>query len=287
MVREATVFDLGQSTYNVTEGGTATITVLRSGNRAGADTVHYEATGGTAPLADYQAASGTLTFAPNAASATFTVKTNAEHARGRQSQRQPRPLRARPAWAPCWDHGHGVLNIVDEDKAGTVKLSQAGVPDPRGRQERGDRDPALWRSGVRRGRAVRDDGRHRGGRRGLHRHQRQRDVRRGRAQQDRAGPDPETAIVDGSRSFTFAITGATPPSTVIGTPASAPGHHRRQRRGRLGAVQAPHLRGRRGRHGADHGHPDRRRGRRRAGDLRHVRWQRDCSRRLHRRRRAS
>jgi hypothetical protein len=118
------VFDLGQRTYNVTEGGTATITVLRSGNRTGANTVHFDASGGTAPLADYQAASGVLTFAPNAASATFTVKTIANPLV--DGNRSVNLVLSAPTGggALLGTTATGVLNIVDEDKAGTVKLSQ-------------------------------------------------------------------------------------------------------------------------------------------------------------------
>src|SRR5439155_6730813 len=54
--------------------GTATIAVTRTGGTAGAVTVNYATGNGTALAGtDYQAASGTLTFAAGVASRTFTV----------------------------------------------------------------------------------------------------------------------------------------------------------------------------------------------------------------------
>ena len=222
LVREVTLSDLGQSIYTVTKGGTATITVLRTGNRAGTHTVHYEATGGTALLADYQAASGTLTFAPNAASATFVVKTNpntlVDGNRSVNPSSPPRPARARPARG----HRDGRAEHRRRGQAGHRQAQPGRIPDPRGRQERRDRDPADPRE--RRPARSCSSRRRTAPRWPAWTHTATNSsVTFGAGEPSKTVLVPilETAIVDGSRSFTFAITGATPPGTVIGTPASA------------------------------------------------------------------
>jgi Zn-dependent metalloprotease len=69
------VLALSAATYTVAETtATVTITVKRSGNRAGAATVHYDTSSGTASEPDDSpGAHGVLNFAVNAASATFKV----------------------------------------------------------------------------------------------------------------------------------------------------------------------------------------------------------------------
>ncbi len=69
-------FSFSAATYGVGEGGgSATITVRRTGGSEGAVSVHYATGGGTAsPGADFTAAAGTLNWpAGNAANKTFTV----------------------------------------------------------------------------------------------------------------------------------------------------------------------------------------------------------------------
>lgn len=61
---------------SVTEGGSLTFTVTRSGNTASAVTVNYATASGTATSAsDFTAGSGTVSFAANQTSATITVAT--------------------------------------------------------------------------------------------------------------------------------------------------------------------------------------------------------------------
>src|SRR5438067_2257702 len=68
--------DLGQSVYTVTEGGTVTVSVLRTGNQQRTVTVDWAASGGNA--GDLQGATaGTLIFPANVASLTFTLTARA------------------------------------------------------------------------------------------------------------------------------------------------------------------------------------------------------------------
>jgi hypothetical protein len=64
------------ATHSVSEGGTATITVQRTGSALGTVSVAYAVTGGTATApADYTAPAGRLTFGPGVMTRTFTVPT--------------------------------------------------------------------------------------------------------------------------------------------------------------------------------------------------------------------
>lgn len=71
------VLQFSAATYSATEGGSATITVARSGAVGGSTTVEYEtAAGGSASMGqDYTGTTGTLTFGPGETTKTFIVTT--------------------------------------------------------------------------------------------------------------------------------------------------------------------------------------------------------------------
>ncbi len=221
LVREVALLDIAQSAYSVTEGGTATVTVLRSGNRTRPSTVTYLASGGTAPGADYQPAAGTLSFAPNAGSAIFTVKTNPNTLVDGNRSVNLVLTAAGGTGALLGTTTAATLNIVDEDKGGTVKLGAATYTVAEAGKTVGI---TLQRSlGAASGVVVQfatSDGTAEAGR----------DYtatsgsvtfNAGETTKTVHVPITNTTVVDGSRTFTFELTGATPPGTVIGTPDSA------------------------------------------------------------------
>ena len=70
------ILQFSQTNYMVTEGGTTTITVTRTGGTHGGVTVQYATSDGTATVGtDYTATAGTLTFAANQMSRTFSLTT--------------------------------------------------------------------------------------------------------------------------------------------------------------------------------------------------------------------
>jgi large repetitive protein len=73
---EEVAFQFTPAVYTVVEGGTVTVTVTRMGPVGRSVTVDWTTENGTATAdSDYQAASGTLTFAAGVRTRTFTVKT--------------------------------------------------------------------------------------------------------------------------------------------------------------------------------------------------------------------
>lgn len=74
----ATTISLGASEYGVMEnGGSLTVTVLRTGDTSVSQTVNYGTTNGTASSgSEYSAASGTFTFAAGETSKTITIGVN-------------------------------------------------------------------------------------------------------------------------------------------------------------------------------------------------------------------
>jgi hypothetical protein len=216
-----TVFDFSQSAYSVTEGGTATITVLRSGNRSGTATVQYAASAGTALPADFQPAAGTLTFGNNVASAAFTVKTTANTVV--DGNRSVNVVLSNPTGlgAMLGATSSATLNIVDEDTAGTVKLGAATYSVLESGKNVGI---VIQRSGGAASGVVvqfqTSDGTAHAGTNytGVNSSVM---FNAGETTKTVQVPITDTPVVDGSRNFTFALTGATPPSTVIGSPSSA------------------------------------------------------------------
>ena len=123
LVRDVTLFDFSQPAFSVTEGGTVTVTVLRTGNLAGTVTVNWSATAGAAQLTGPTA--GLLTFPTNIASQTFTVTTAANAVvDGNRSVTltlsSPTGTSAMLGATPG-----ATVNILDEDRTGLVKLSAA------------------------------------------------------------------------------------------------------------------------------------------------------------------
>ena len=215
-----TVFDIAQSSYGVTEGGTATITVLRTGNRSATNTVQYAATGGN--LGDYQLpASGTLTFGPNVPSATFTVKTIANTLV--DGNRSVTLTLSSPTGtdALLGVTATATLNIIDEDKAGTVKLGAAA----HSVAETGKNVAITVQraGGAASGVVVQFETSDGTAHAGTDYTAVNGSVTFNAGETTKTVPVPitDTPIVDGSRNFTFTLTGAAPPSTVIGSPSSA------------------------------------------------------------------
>ncbi len=106
-------FSFSQSAYEIKEdGGLATITVRRSGNTTGINTVNYATSNGTATAgSDYTAATGTLTFAANEVTKTFTVGITNDTL-GERNEAVNLQLSTAAGNIPG---GTAVLNILDND----------------------------------------------------------------------------------------------------------------------------------------------------------------------------
>ena len=117
----------GAATYTAAEGGTARLTVTRTGTGlASGVTVDYAVTGGTATrgAVDYTLANGTLTFAANQASATIAVPTvNDTLAEGVETVVVT--LSNPTGGAALGTPSTTTLTITDNDTAGTVRFSAA------------------------------------------------------------------------------------------------------------------------------------------------------------------
>ncbi|QEH31554.1 Calx-beta domain protein [Aquisphaera giovannonii] len=119
-------FGFSSTSYSVAEGGgSATITVYRTGGTAGAVSVHYATSDGTAKAGqDYTAASGTLSFANGETSKSFTVPiTDDSLAEGDESLNLS--LSSPAGGASLGGPTTAALTIVDDDVAGTVQFSAA------------------------------------------------------------------------------------------------------------------------------------------------------------------
>jgi glucose/arabinose dehydrogenase len=117
----ASEFSFSQSAYEIKEdGGQATITVRRTGNTTGIATINYATSDGTANAgSDYTAATGTITFAANETSKTFTVGITNDTLGERnesinlQLSNAAGPLPGAP--------GKAVLNILDNDPGSFIR----------------------------------------------------------------------------------------------------------------------------------------------------------------------
>lgn len=115
-------FQFSAPTTTVTEGAAATIAVLRGGPTTGAATVQWTASGDGTPGVDYKPASGTLSFAAGASSASFVVSTTATVAMG--SNRSVNLTLTSPS-AGYTTGSPATLLIQDRDAAGTFQFAAA------------------------------------------------------------------------------------------------------------------------------------------------------------------
>jgi hypothetical protein len=106
------------SRVNVVEegAGSATVTVQRSGNASGTQTVAYATADGTATAADYTATAGTLTFLPGETAATFAVPVTAD-GDDEPLESVALTLSSPTGGAALGTPASGSLTIVDDDPA--------------------------------------------------------------------------------------------------------------------------------------------------------------------------
>jgi hypothetical protein len=123
----ADTLQFSASSYSVTEGGTATITVTRTGGCTGGDvTVLYVTSDDTAVAGtDYTAAFGSFTFPAGVTTPmTFTVRT-AEDALAQGNRVVNLELSGPSGGAVLGPVRRAPLTIVDDDPAGTLEFSVA------------------------------------------------------------------------------------------------------------------------------------------------------------------
>src|SRR5438094_29701 len=122
---QAPVVQFDSATYSVDEnGGSATITVTRSGVLSGVLTVRYATSNGTATApADYTAKSGTLTFNAGETIKTFTIPIVNDTLH--ESDETVNLTLSNPTAGALGNLSTAVLTIVDDDTAGTVQFSSA------------------------------------------------------------------------------------------------------------------------------------------------------------------
>ena len=119
-------FRFGAAGYLVVEGGTATLTVQRTGGTLTAASVKYATANGTATApGQYAAKSGTLMFAPGVASQTITVTTvNDTVSRG---TRDFTVVLSAPVGATLGAPATATVEIQENDAPGTVQFETAAV----------------------------------------------------------------------------------------------------------------------------------------------------------------
>jgi hypothetical protein len=120
-------FQLSSATYSVNEGsGSISITVIRVGGAAGAATVNYGTSDGTASShSDYLATSGTLSFASGETSKSFTIPiTNDSSVESNESLNVT--LSGPTGGAVLGSPSTATVTIVDNDaSAGVLQFSSA------------------------------------------------------------------------------------------------------------------------------------------------------------------
>ncbi len=126
----ASILQFSQPSYSVTEGGTATITVIRTGSTTGQVAVDYETSDGTAIApTHYAAKTGTLTFGSGQSQMSFQVVTVNDPA----TLNEPRALILRlknPVGAQVSDRETSMLMILNNDLGGLAKFSAASYSAP-------------------------------------------------------------------------------------------------------------------------------------------------------------
>jgi hypothetical protein len=227
LVREVALLEFEQPTYSTAEGSPASIKVVRSGNLEGTLTVNYAVgPGGTALPGDFTVPPpGTLTFTPGQQSKTLAITTTANNVV--DGSRTVNLLLSAPAivTAPT---GVSVLlgataattlTITDNDVAGTVRFGAASYTVA---EATANASITVQRSGGAAASVVvqllTSDGTAEAGRDYTSRNV-SITFNAGETTKTLLVPITNTPLVDGSRTFTVAITGATPPSTVVGNPS--------------------------------------------------------------------
>jgi hypothetical protein len=119
-----TTLHFGGAQFVATEGGKATVTVKRSGPAADPVTVNYATSDGSADGTDYTATMGTLSFAANVTSRTFTVQTVAD-AIDESDEDLNLVLSAPGGGAQLGTQSTAKVLIADNDAGGAIKVGKA------------------------------------------------------------------------------------------------------------------------------------------------------------------
>jgi subtilisin family serine protease len=121
---ELPVMQFDSATYSVAEeGGSATITVTRTGVTNDVSTLRYATTNGTATAsADYSARSGILRFNPGETSKTFIIPIINDTLD--ENDETLNITLSSPAGGVLGETATAVLTIIDNDTAGTLQFSQ-------------------------------------------------------------------------------------------------------------------------------------------------------------------